>query len=240
MMTTSAATSQTVAAACGRLPRLFTAKNGQSIELRRLPFEDGPRLLEMYLAYQPRNSFQGLPPLSDEVCAHWVRNMLNDGVHIVACVPHEIERTPLAPQVVENIPHAQREECEQDDARDAEHKGDASPIVGHVALFPINEKKCELLVVVSPAFQNLGIGTELVRSCIELAGEMGFQRVWLPVDATNVRARHVYRKCGFEYASGTLGRELDMVCDLDGRIVLIDAAHAAAPPRFHFPAVGSP
>ena len=55
-----------------------------------------------------------------------------------------------------------------------------------------------MLVVVCPGFQNLGIGTELVRSCIEVADELGFQRIWLPVDATNVRARHVYRKCGFE------------------------------------------
>ena len=36
--------------------------------------------------------------------------------------------------------------------------------------------ECEMLVVVCPAFQNLGIGTELVRSCIDLAGELGFER----------------------------------------------------------------
>jgi RimJ/RimL family protein N-acetyltransferase len=87
-------------------------------------------------------------------------------------------------------------------------------LIGHTGLFPINPQKCEMLVVVCPDYQNSGIGTQLVRSCIELAGELGFERIWLPVDATNVRARHIYRKCGFEYVSTNQGRELDMVCHL--------------------------
>ena len=159
------------------LPRRFRGKNGDSIELERLPAESGRRLIEMYLAFQPRGSFQGLPPLKDEVCVKWVREMLATGVHVVAI---------------------DQRAC----------------LIGHTGLFPINPQKCEMLVVVCPDYQNLGIGTQLVRSCIELAGELGFQRIWLPVDATNVRARHIYRKCGFEYASTNQGRELDMVCSL--------------------------
>jgi RimJ/RimL family protein N-acetyltransferase len=159
------------------LPRPFVGKNGMTIHLHRLPPEEGNRLIDMYLAFQPRNSFQGLPPIKDEVCIKWVREMLVTGIHITA------------------------ESAEK-------------ALVGHSALFPVNQHKCELLVVVCPGFQNLGIGTELVRSCIELAEELGFERIWLPVDATNVRARHVYRKCGFEYDSNKLGRELDMTCDV--------------------------
>ncbi len=159
------------------LPRRFRSKNGDSIELERLPAESGRRLIEMYLAYQPRGSFQGLPPFKDEVCVKWVREMLATGVHVVAI---------------------DQRAC----------------LIGHTGLFPINPRKCEMLVVVCPDYQNLGIGTQLVRSCIELAGELGFERIWLPVDATNVRARHIYRKCGFEYVSKNQGRELDMVCNL--------------------------
>jgi RimJ/RimL family protein N-acetyltransferase len=159
----------------GRLPRRFHAKNGGSIELRRLPAEAGQRLIEMYLAFQPRGSFQGLPPIKDEVCVKWVREMLATGVHIVA-------------------------------------QDGPNGLVGHTGLFPINQQKCEMLVVVCPEFQNFGIGTELVRSCIDLAAALGFERIWLPVDATNVRARHIYRKCGFDYVSNQQGRELDMVC----------------------------
>ena len=102
-----------------------------------------------------------------------------------------------------------------------------------------------MLVVVCPGFQNLGIGTELVRSCIDLAAELGFQQIWLPVDATNVRARHVYRKCGFEYVSNKQGRELDMTCDVrSARPTTIHDLHGPAPPVpapcFSFPELPAP
>ena len=100
----------------------------------------------MYLAFEPRNSFQGLPPIKDAVCISWVRDMLRTGINVVAT-------------------------C------------DGVGIVGHTALFPINQHKCEMLVVVCPGFQNVGIGTELVQTCIDLADELGYQRIWLPVDA---------------------------------------------------------
>jgi len=158
------------------LPRRAAAKNGLSIEIRLLPENASQRLIDMYLAFQPRNCFQGLPPIKDAVCIRWVEDMLRTGIHVVALA--------------------------------------ADGLVGHTALFPINPRKCEMLVVVCPGFQNVGIGTQLVRTCIDLADELGFQRVWLPVDATNVRARHVYRKCGFEYISNSQGREMDMACEV--------------------------
>ena len=159
------------------LPRLAASKSGLLIELDLLPADAGQQLMDMYLAFEPRNSFQGLPPIKDAVCISWVRDMLRTGINVVAT-------------------------C------------DGVGIVGHTALFPINQQKCEMLVVVCPGFQNVGIGTELVQTCIDLADEFGFQRIWLPVDARNVRARHVYRKCGFEYVSGKQGHELDMACDV--------------------------
>jgi RimJ/RimL family protein N-acetyltransferase len=190
------------------LPRTFHGKNGLGVELRRLAADAGQRLIDMYLAFRPRNSFQGLPPLKDEVCVRWVQDMLRDGIHVTA------------------------ESAE-------------AAMVGHTALFPINRQKCELLVVVCPGFQNLGIGTELVRSCIDLADELGYERIWLPVDATNVRARHVYRKCGFEYVSNGQGRELDMACEVrrHRRPPTTDAKlpHGHVPaPCFRFPDCLSP
>ena len=159
------------------LRRTFATKNGLPCELQLLPADAGTRLIDMYLAFQPRNCFQGLPPIKDAVCVHWVQDMLRTGVNVIAVSGQK-------------------------------------DIVGHTALFPINPRKCEMLVVVCPGFQNVGIGTELVRSCIDLADELGFERIWLPVDATNVRARHVYRKCGFEYVSNRQGREMVMACDV--------------------------
>ena len=173
------------------LPRTFVGKNRITVDLGRLPEDAGQRLIDMYLAFQPRNSFQGLPPLKDEVCVRWVRDMLTKGIHIVA--------TRMMPATVQGtVPIFVSAKMGLSPSRSHCHN---SCIVGHAALFPVNDKKCEMLVVVCPGFQNFGIGTELVRSCIDLAEELGFERIWLPVDATNVRARHVYRKCGFEYVS---------------------------------------
>jgi len=156
-----------------RLPREAVAKNGRRFVVQLLRPDAEAGLMDMYLAYRPRNSFQGLPPLKDAVCVQWVREMLRTGRHVIA---------------------------ESDRA-----------VVGHAALFPINRQKCEMLVVVRPEFQNIGIGTELVQACVALAGDLDFERIWLPVEATNVRARHVYQKCGFEYESKPLDREVNMV-----------------------------
>jgi len=36
-------------------------------------------LMTKYLAYQPRDSFEGLPPIQDEACVKWVWKMIQDG-----------------------------------------------------------------------------------------------------------------------------------------------------------------
>ncbi len=180
------------------LPRRFAGKNGTPFRLEWLPATHRQRLLDMYLAFQPRNCFQGLPPIKDAVCVQWVDDMLHNGINMLALA--EPSKT----------------------------------IVGHTAMFPINPRKCEMLVVVCPEWQNMGIGTELVQCCIDVAAELGFERIWLPVDAANVRARHVYRKCGFEYVSNPLGREMDMACQVHEHA----KKPAAMPPTPHFPTAG--
>jgi RimJ/RimL family protein N-acetyltransferase len=175
-----------------RLSREFATKDGRRLSLEVLQAEVDRPLVERYLAFQPRNSFQGLPPLKDEVCVKWVADMLRTGIHVLA-------RTREA------------------------------TIAGHTAIFPIDHRKCEMLVVVWPEFQNIGIGTALVQSSIKMARQLHFERIWLPVDATNSRARHIYAKCGFEKVSRGQGREVDMVCDL----VRVEAEKVAA----HLPPV---
>jgi CBS domain-containing protein len=159
------------------LPRAFINKRGEPIVIHLLDAKTADRLVDMYLAYQPRNSFQGLPPIKDEACVKWVRQMIANGTNLAAL-------------------------CFE--------KG----VVGHAALFPMDETRCEMFVVVSPSLQNAGIGTELTRSSIQVCYEMGFQGLWLDVESTNVRARHVYKKCGFEYVRDKGGRELEMSLDL--------------------------
>jgi GNAT superfamily N-acetyltransferase len=215
------------------LPRSFAGKNGAAVELHRLPPESGDRLIDMYLAFQPRNSFQGLPPIKDAVCIKWVREMLDTGIHITA---ESAEKGLM--QLPEKACHRETPPHCNEGGLDSGKNSTINPLIGHAAIFPVNRQKCEMLVVVCPGFQNLGIGTELVRSCIELAEELGFEQIWLPVDSTNVRARHVYRKCGFEYVSNKLGRELDMTCDVRrSRIATVEvgpiAVSSVRAPQFH-------
>jgi CBS domain-containing protein len=159
-----------------RKPRAFISKNGDAILIRTLDEKSCHGLIDMYLAFQPRNSFQGLPPVTDEACTQWVHRMIGNGINIVAL-----------------------------------SFGDGA--VGHAALFPIDNEVCEMFVLVSPPFQNYGIGTQLTRCSVYLAYELGFDRIWLPVESKNVRARHVYRKCGFENLDGD-SREMEMGLDL--------------------------
>jgi ribosomal protein S18 acetylase RimI-like enzyme len=161
----------------GLIPRRFQAKNGLSLCIQMLSRSFLSPFLDAYLAFRPRHSFQGLPPLKDEACVKWVREMIVTGVNLIAVGP-------------------------------------GSEIAGHVAVFPVDRRRCEMIVVVWPEFQNIGIGTELTRNCVLLAAELGYEEMWLPVEATNLRARHIYAKCGFECRSPQYARELEMVCDL--------------------------
>lgn len=158
-------------------PHAFINKKGEAILVTTLDDKRCQRLTEMYLAYQPRDSFQGLPPISDEACRNWVRHMIRNGINLVALSFGE-------------------------------------GVVGHVALFPINDRVSEMLVVVSPPFQNTGIGTELARCSVQLAQEIGFEKIRLSVEVTNVKARHIYKKCGFEYLSYESAGEIEMALDL--------------------------
>jgi GNAT superfamily N-acetyltransferase len=156
----------------------FINRRGEKILIKALDIGMYARLLAMYLAYQPRNSFQGLPPIRDDVCVKWVWKMICTGVNLVAL-----------------------------------SRGDG--IVGHVALFPIDHRQCEMLVVVTSLHQNLGTGTALVREAIPIAGRLGFKRIWVSMEEHNCRARHVCRKCGFVCPSWKDGGEVEMILDLD-------------------------
>ena len=52
------------------------------------------------------------------------------------------------------------------------------------------------------------------RSSIRLAHEIGFETIRLTVEVTNTRARHVYKKCGFDYLDYDHVGEVEMAMDL--------------------------
>jgi hypothetical protein len=97
--------------------RTFVDKKGESILIKTLSEGVYQGLIDMYLAYQPRDSFDGLPPIKDAACVQWVQSMICNGINLVAL------------------------------------SSDGS-IVGHAAIFLIDQQRCEMLMVVSPQSQN--------------------------------------------------------------------------------------
>ena len=87
-------------------------------------------------------------------------------------------------------------------------------LVGHAALFPMNEHTCEMFLVVSPYYQHAGLGSQLTRCSIQLANELHFEKIWLYGEMKDQTAKHVYKKCGFEYLGPDQISEVEMIFDL--------------------------
>jgi len=160
-------------------PHAFVNKRGEPILLHLLGDRWEHQLVRMYLTFEPRNSFDGLPPIDDAACVRWVEGMIRDAVNIVAISFWE-------------------------------------GVIGHAALFPMGELRSEMLLVVAPRFQNCGVGTQLTHCAVHVCDELGMDRIWLSVDVENLRARHVYRKCGFRRVHDESPGGIDMEYDLGG------------------------
>jgi len=75
-------------------------------------------------------------------------------------------------------------------------------VVGHLQMFriPFERRKgvADLFIYIHQDFQNLGLGTLMMKKAIEVAKERGFHRLGLTVVADNHRAIKVYEKVGFK------------------------------------------
>jgi CBS domain-containing protein len=67
-----------------RFPHGFINKRAEPTLITTLTERRHRQLIDMYLAFQPRNSFSGLPPIRDEACVQWVQGMIATGVSLVA------------------------------------------------------------------------------------------------------------------------------------------------------------
>lgn len=73
-------------------------------------------------------------------------------------------------------------------------------IVGGASIHPRTDKRshvAEFGVFIRDSYRNLGLGIMLTNTFTEIARERGFEVLQLSVNATNKRAFHVYKKCGY-------------------------------------------
>lgn len=77
----------------------------------------------------------------------------------------------------------------------AEVSGD---IVGHATLVPDSKDRHELAIFVHQAYQNAGIGTQLLRALLGYGARSGVDTVWLTVERWNQAAIALYEHVGFE------------------------------------------
>ena len=82
--------------------------------------------------------------------------------------------------------------------------------VGGASIHPHAEKRshvAEFGIFIRDGYRDIGLGTALTKTFIEVAKEHGFEILQLSVYATNKRAHHVYKKCGYKEC-GKLTRDI--------------------------------
>src|SRR5690606_7701634 len=77
-------------------------------------------------------------------------------------------------------------------------------IVGHAMFIPMEDGGAELANFLHQSVRGRGLGTALNRVMVELAGEVGYRRVWLCVEPWNRAAVRSYLKAGFRILPGSL------------------------------------
>jgi GNAT superfamily N-acetyltransferase len=75
---------------------------------------------------------------------------------------------------------------------------DGDAVIGHAAYSPRSDDEPEFVVFVHQDSHDRGVGSELTRHAIADAAAAGHAALLLDVAFENERARHVYRKLGFE------------------------------------------
>ena len=74
-------------------------------------------------------------------------------------------------------------------------------VVGEANIQPFPDKRShvtDFVIFICDGYRNLGFGTELTKAFVKVAKEHRFEILRLSVFATNERAFHVYKKCGYK------------------------------------------
>ncbi|MCW3985174.1 MAG: GNAT family N-acetyltransferase [Candidatus Bathyarchaeota archaeon] len=91
-------------------------------------------------------------------------------------------------------------------------------LVGGASIHPHTDKRAhvaEFGIFIRDGYRNSGLGTTMTKTFIEIAKKRGFEVLQLSVYATNKRAFHVYKICGYKEC-GKLTRDIKF---LDGTYI---------------------
>jgi putative acetyltransferase len=148
---------------------VFTLKNGKKVDFRPGQSGDTEMLWKMFSTLSEKSVSNLVPPFTRERIEIWTSNIDYDKVlTIVAVIEEKNERR----------------------------------IVGSASL-AFNEReiyrhKAELGIAVHDDYQNMGIGTAMLKHLLDIARMKKLRKVLLLVDTGNDRAVHIYKKAGFE------------------------------------------
>ncbi|WP_126662336.1 GNAT family N-acetyltransferase [Haloterrigena salifodinae] len=168
-------------------PTTVEDREGRSIEIRATnDFEETlADVVEMYVAFDPTDRAQGIPPTGESRIRNWLETIAEESVNVVAVVGDDV------------VAHAML----------VPDTDDPSAIEDH------SDVEWELAIFVLQEFQRAGIGTKLLEHLLGHAGDIGIEQVWLTVERWNNPAIALYERVGFE-ATGTESFEQEMAIRL--------------------------
>ena len=148
---------------------VFIAKNGKKIGFRPKQSSDMEMLWKMFSTISDQSLSNLIPPFTRERIESWTSNInYKEVLTIVAVIKEKTEQR----------------------------------IVGSASLkFNLQETskhKAELSIAVHDEYQNMGLGTAMVKHLLGIARAKRLRKVRLLVSTDNDRAVHVYKKVGFE------------------------------------------
>ena len=148
---------------------VFTAKNGKKVDFRPKQSGDTEMLWKMFSTLSEKSLSNLVPPFTRERIESWTSNINYDEVlTIVAVIKEKNEQRIVGLTSLKFNPQE------------------------------IFRHKAELSITVHDDYQNMGLGTAMLKHLLDIAKMKKLRKVWLHVNTDNYRAVHVYKKAGFE------------------------------------------
>jgi putative acetyltransferase len=148
---------------------VFIMKNGKRVSLRPIQSGDTEMLWRMFSTLSDKSLSNLAPPFTRERVEGWTSDIDYDRVLTIVAVINERSEQRIV--------------------------GSASLSFNQKEVF---RHKGELAIAVHDDYQDMGIGTAMLKHLLNIARMKKLTKVFLLVDTGNDRAIHIYKKAGFE------------------------------------------